>query len=159
MNNSLNKETIGGFGSLFDISNSKIKDPVIVSCTDGVGTKIELANKFAQPAMSIASMPVINIENKETQNLTADLVILLDQEARLVETLIEQYAKANVKAIFTNQENVAVMKAIAGTHQLYQFQGDRNIITQNLQQSTDPNNKTSSRMLKSYSFQISQLQV
>ena len=41
-----NKEVIGGFGSLFDISNLKIKDPVIVSCTDGVGTKIELANKF-----------------------------------------------------------------------------------------------------------------
>ena len=40
------KDVIGGFGSLFDISNSKIKDPVIVSCTDGVGTKIELANKF-----------------------------------------------------------------------------------------------------------------
>ena len=40
------KGEIGGFGSLFDISNSKIKDPVIVSCTDGVGTKIALANKF-----------------------------------------------------------------------------------------------------------------
>ena len=40
------KEIIGGFGSLFDISNLKIKDPVIVSCTDGVGTKIELANKY-----------------------------------------------------------------------------------------------------------------
>ena len=40
------KEAIGGFGSLFDISNIKIKDPVIVSCTDGVGTKIELANKL-----------------------------------------------------------------------------------------------------------------
>ena len=40
------KEVIGGFGSLYDISNLKIKDPVIVSCTDGVGTKIELANKF-----------------------------------------------------------------------------------------------------------------
>ena len=37
---------IGGFGSLFDISKSKIKDPVIVSCTDGVGTKIEIANKL-----------------------------------------------------------------------------------------------------------------
>ena len=37
---------IGGFGSLFDLSNYKIKDPVIVSCTDGVGTKIELANKL-----------------------------------------------------------------------------------------------------------------
>ena len=43
--NSLNNE-IGGFGSLFDISHYKIKDPVIVSCTDGVGTKIELANKY-----------------------------------------------------------------------------------------------------------------
>ena len=37
---------IGGFGSLFDISNYKIKDPVIVSCTDGVGTKIDLAIKL-----------------------------------------------------------------------------------------------------------------
>ena len=44
--NSFDKEVIGGFGSLFDISKIKIKDPVIVSCTDGVGTKIELANKF-----------------------------------------------------------------------------------------------------------------
>ena len=40
------KDVIGGFGSLFDISNLKIKDPVIVSCTDGVGTKIDLANKL-----------------------------------------------------------------------------------------------------------------
>ena len=40
------KDIIGGFGSLFDISNISIKDPVIVSCTDGVGTKIDLANKY-----------------------------------------------------------------------------------------------------------------
>ena len=39
-------DEIGGFGSLYDISNYKIKDPVIVSCTDGVGTKIDLANKL-----------------------------------------------------------------------------------------------------------------
>ena len=44
--NSLHNDTIGGFGSLFDISKINIKDPVIVSCTDGVGTKIDLANKF-----------------------------------------------------------------------------------------------------------------
>ncbi len=44
--NSFNKSNIGAFGSVFDISNIKIKDPVIVSCTDGVGTKIDLANKF-----------------------------------------------------------------------------------------------------------------
>ena len=45
-NSSSKKEVIGGFGSLFDISKLKIKDPVIVSCTDGVGTKIDLTNKF-----------------------------------------------------------------------------------------------------------------
>ena len=44
--NSLNKDNIGGFGSLYDISQTKIKDPVIVSCTDGVGTKLDLANKY-----------------------------------------------------------------------------------------------------------------
>ena len=44
--NPFKKDIIGGFGSLFDISNSDIKDPVIVSCTDGVGTKLEIANKF-----------------------------------------------------------------------------------------------------------------
>ena len=44
--NSLINDNIGAFGSIFDISKIKIKDPVIVSCTDGVGTKIDLANKF-----------------------------------------------------------------------------------------------------------------
>ena len=42
----LNKDNIGAFGSTFDISKIKIKDPLIVSSTDGVGTKIDLANKF-----------------------------------------------------------------------------------------------------------------
>ena len=46
VNGSFKQENIGAFGSSFDLSKSKIKDPVIVSCTDGVGTKIELANKF-----------------------------------------------------------------------------------------------------------------
>ena len=43
---SFNADNIGAFGSAFDLSNIKIKDPVIISCTDGVGTKIDLANKF-----------------------------------------------------------------------------------------------------------------
>jgi len=40
--------SIGSFGSLYDISSLKIKNPIIVSCTDGVGTKLELSDKFNQ---------------------------------------------------------------------------------------------------------------
>ena len=39
-------ENIGGFGSVYNIYKHKINDPLLVSSTDGVGTKIELANKF-----------------------------------------------------------------------------------------------------------------
>ena len=42
----IGSENIGAFGSSYDISKIKIKDPIIVSCTDGVGTKIDLANRF-----------------------------------------------------------------------------------------------------------------
>ena len=37
---------IGSFASFYDINYLNIKDPVIVSCTDGVGTKLELSDKF-----------------------------------------------------------------------------------------------------------------
>ena len=45
-NNANHSDNIGAFGSVFDISKEKIKDPLIVSCTDGVGTKLDLANRF-----------------------------------------------------------------------------------------------------------------
>ena len=37
---------IGSFSSLYDINSLNIKNPVIVSCTDGVGTKLELSDQF-----------------------------------------------------------------------------------------------------------------
>ena len=39
-------KNIGGFGAVFDFSSLKMNHPLIVSSTDGVGTKIELANQI-----------------------------------------------------------------------------------------------------------------
>ena len=51
---------IGGFGSITDIPK-KFKNPKIVTCTDGVGTKIEIANtlnKFDTIGIDLVAMSV-----------------------------------------------------------------------------------------------------
>ena len=42
-----NFKNIGGFGSLFELERYKIKNPLIVTSTDGVGTKLEIANHLS----------------------------------------------------------------------------------------------------------------
>ncbi len=44
--NRFNKNNIGSFASVYDLKQENIKDPLILSSTDGVGTKLEIANRF-----------------------------------------------------------------------------------------------------------------
>lgn len=37
---------IGGFASLFSLGFKKFKEPLLITCTDGVGTKVKLASYF-----------------------------------------------------------------------------------------------------------------
>ena len=74
---SFKKRILGGFGSAFDISNLKIKDPVIVSCTDGVGTKIEIANnlkKFDTIGIDLVAMCINDLIVQGAKPLFLDYI-------------------------------------------------------------------------------------
>ena len=57
-------ENIGGFGGLFDISKCGYNNPILVSATDGVGTKLiisEEMNKFDTIGIDLVAMSVNDI--------------------------------------------------------------------------------------------------
>ena len=50
---------LGGFGALFDLKAAGFTDPVLVSCTDGVGTKLMVAieaGKHDEDAVDLVAM-------------------------------------------------------------------------------------------------------
>jgi phosphoribosylaminoimidazole synthetase len=61
---------IGGFGGLFDLQKCGYKNPVLVSCNDGVGTKIKLTqqlNKYDTIGIDLVAMSVndLIVQNAE----------------------------------------------------------------------------------------------
>jgi phosphoribosylformylglycinamidine cyclo-ligase len=53
--------SLGGFGALFDIKKCNYRDPVLVSCTDGVGTKLKIAietNNHSEIGIDLVAMSV-----------------------------------------------------------------------------------------------------
>lgn len=59
-----NKGEIGGFGGLFEFAKKKYKNPVLVSATDGVGTKLKLAtlmNRHRTVGIDLVAMSVNDV--------------------------------------------------------------------------------------------------
>ena len=59
-----NLSALGGFGGIFDIKTLNYKDPLLVSTTDGVGTKILLAKemqKYHTIGIDLVAMSVNDI--------------------------------------------------------------------------------------------------
>ena len=62
---------LGGFGGMFDLTALDVKEPVLISGTDGVGTKLMLAIQydgdvdlvskgiFFSTVLSVASIPIV----------------------------------------------------------------------------------------------------
>lgn len=61
---------IGGFGGLFDLQKCGYKNPILVSCNDGVGTKVKLTeklNKYDTIGIDLVAMSVndLIVQNAE----------------------------------------------------------------------------------------------
>ena len=83
-------------GLFFDISNLKIKDPVIVSCTDGVGTKIELANKFKKfntIGIDLVAMCVNDLVVQGARPLFLDYIAVEKLNLKKTKKIIEEYLR------------------------------------------------------------------
>lgn len=64
--------------------------------------RVALATKLTQQALSISSIPMINMDNYSQSDLQVELMVLLDQDPVLVNTLINHSSAHTIKAIFTN---------------------------------------------------------
>ena len=83
---------LGGFGGLFDLSSQNIKEPVLVSGTDGVGTKLMLAfelDKHDTIGIDVVAMCVNDIVTQGAKPLFfLDYIACGKLEPRQVEEIV-----------------------------------------------------------------------
>jgi phosphoribosylformylglycinamidine cyclo-ligase len=68
-----NFKNIGGFGSVFDLGQYKIKNPLIVTSTDGVGTKLEIANQGAKPVVFLDYIAIPKVIEKKYKQILSGI--------------------------------------------------------------------------------------
>lgn len=98
---------IGGFGGLFHLDMSKIKDPVLVSSTDGVGTKLKIAQLMDKHdtvgidlvAMSVNDVVVQGAEPLFFLDYIATGKIHVDTGVRIVEGIVKGCQEAGCALI------------------------------------------------------------
>jgi phosphoribosylformylglycinamidine cyclo-ligase len=98
---------IGGFGGLFHLDISKIKDPVLVSSTDGVGTKLKIAQMMDKHdtvgidlvAMSVNDVVVQGAEPLFFLDYIATGKLLVETTVQIVEGVVRGCQEAGCALI------------------------------------------------------------
>ena len=62
--------SIGGFGGLFALQQDKYQEPILVSGTDGVGTKLRLAQQLKQHSTIGIDLVAICVHDKAFRDRT-----------------------------------------------------------------------------------------
>ena len=93
---------LGGFGGMFDLSALNVKEPVLVSGTDGVGTKLKIAfalNKHDTIGIDAVAMVVNDIITQGAEPLFfLDYIALGKLVPQVVEDIIKGVAEGCVQA-------------------------------------------------------------